>query len=220
MMRASEWIGGTPGESSGGPNPMHKGMFHTMFPFGIARKALPPSYLFGFTHRLPCSIAPMPAFLRIFLTGLGIFAAQWLILGRITLWGTYPDAVLLFVAWLGVRKGRHWGAIGGFVLGFLLDAVYNTWGLHMLVKTIIGFTLGLFPSSEREALLILPRQAFLGSLVVALVHNGIFVTLLALQSGTRNAFLVTGLWIGSALYSAFIGTMTSLFTSRNPGIFS
>ncbi len=156
----------------------------------------------------------MPAFLRIVLTGLGIFLVQWLILGRITLWGAYPDAVLLFVAWLGVRKGRQWGAVGGFVFGFLMDAVYNTWGLHMLVKTIIGFTLGLFPSSEREGLLILPRQAFLGGLVVALVHNGIFVTLLALQAGARNAFLVTGLWIGSALYTASVGTLTSLFSQR------
>ena len=156
----------------------------------------------------------MPAFLRIFLTGLGIFLVQWLMLGRLTLWGAYPDVVLLFVAWLGVRKGRQWGAVGGFVFGFLMDAVYATWGLHMLVKTIIGFTLGLFPSSEREGLLILPRQAFLGGLVVALVHNGIFVTLLALQAGARNAFLVTGLWIGSALYTAFVGTLTSFFSNR------
>ncbi len=156
----------------------------------------------------------MPAPVRTFLIGLGIFLLQWLMLGRLTLWGAYPDAVLLFVAWLGVRKGRQWGAIGGFVFGFLMDVVYNTWGLHMLVKTLIGFLLGLFPSSKREGLLILPRQALLGGLVVALVHNGIFVTMLALQAGVRNSFLVTGLWIGSALYTAFLGTFASLFSSR------
>ncbi|MBT4603463.1 MAG: rod shape-determining protein MreD, partial [Bacteroidetes Order II. Incertae sedis bacterium] len=73
---------------------------------------------------------------------------------------------------------------------------------------------GLFPSSEREGLLILPRQALLGGFVIALVHNGIFVTMLALQAGARNTFLVTGLWIGSALYTAFISTLASLLSSR------
>ncbi|MBT4602276.1 MAG: rod shape-determining protein MreD, partial [Bacteroidetes Order II. Incertae sedis bacterium] len=89
----------------------------------------------------------MPAPIRTFFLGLGVFLLQWLILGRLTLWGAFPDAVLLFVAWLGVRKGRQWGALGGFFFGFLLDAVYGTWGMHMLVKTMIGFLMGLFPSS-------------------------------------------------------------------------
>ncbi|MBT4052035.1 MAG: rod shape-determining protein MreD [Bacteroidetes Order II. Incertae sedis bacterium] len=156
----------------------------------------------------------MPAPIRTFFLGLGVFLLQWLILGRLTLWGAFPDAVLLFVAWLGVRKGRQWGALGGFFFGFLLDAVYGTWGMHMLVKTMIGFLMGLFPSSEREGLLILPRQALLGGFVIALVHKGIFVTMLALQAGARNTFLVTGLWIGSALYTAFISTLASLLSSR------
>ena len=106
------------------------------------------------------------------------------------------------------------GAVGGFVLGFMLDVVYDMWGMHMLLKTVIGFLLGLFPSSEREGLLILPRQAFLGGLVIALVHNGIFVTMLALQAGARNSFLVAGLWIASALYTAFLGTFASMMSSR------
>lgn len=156
----------------------------------------------------------MPATLRTFLFGFGAFLLQWLILGRLTLWGAFPDTVLLFVAWLGIRKGRQWGALGGFVFGFLMDVVYDTWGMHMLVKTLIGFLMGLFPSSDRDGLLILPRQALLGGFVIALVHNGIFVTMLALQAGARNAFLITGLWIGSALYTAFIATFASLLSSK------
>ena len=99
-------------------------------------------------------------------------------------------------------------------MGFLVDAIYGTWGLHMFVKTLVGFLLGLFPSSERENLLILPRQAFLGSLVIALLHNGILVTFLALQSGASNTFMVSSLWLGSAFYTALLGTFVSLFTRR------
>ena len=156
----------------------------------------------------------MPAFLRPVLLGLAVLLLQWVFFGRMTLWGAYPDAVLLFVAWLGLRYGRRWGATGGFILGFLMDAIYQSWGLNMLAKTVVGFVIGLFPASERESLLILPRQAFLGGFLIAVVHNGILVTLLALQAGVRNTFLVAGLWLGSALYTAFVATLGTLLADR------
>lgn len=156
----------------------------------------------------------MPPFVRTVVLGLGVVAAQWLVFGRLRLWGSYPDAVLLYVAWLGLRQGRRIGAFGGFSVGFLLDVIYDTWGLHTLIKTIVGFSLGMFPSAEREALLILPRQAFLGGLVIALVQNGVLVILLALQTGTSDTFLVTGLWLGSALYTAVVGTLAALAAGR------
>ena len=156
----------------------------------------------------------MPLIFRNIALGIAVIAVQWLFLGRLTLWGAYPDAVLLFVTWMGVRYGRQTGAISGFAAGFLMDAIYDTWGLHMLVKTLVGFLVGFFPSAERETLVILPRQAFLGGFVIALVHNGLFVTLLALQAGARNSFLVTGLWLGSALYTACVATIYSLLANR------
>lgn len=156
----------------------------------------------------------MPGLFRTFAVGVAVLALQWLILGRVTLWGAYPDAVLLYVTLIGIRHGRQAGAISGFSAGFLMDAIYDTWGLHMLVKTLVGFLVGFFPSAERESLIIIPRQAFLGGLAIALVHNGLFVTLLALQAGVRNAFLVTGLWIGSAVYTACIATIVSFFGTK------
>ncbi len=155
---------------------------------------------------------PQPA--RQLILGAIVFLVQWLVLGRLQIFGAYPDIVLLFVAWLGIRNGRLSGSAGGFVLGFLLDAVYQTWGIHMFVKTLVGFLVGLFPANERETLLIQPRQAFLGALVIALVHNGLMVMLLALGTGARNTFMVAALWLGSAFYTAVVGTIVSLFTSR------
>ncbi|NBC19200.1 MAG: rod shape-determining protein MreD [Bacteroidetes bacterium] len=156
----------------------------------------------------------MPLLLRRVLIGLLVVALQWLVLGRLRLWGAYPDAVLLFVAWVGLRDGRLSGSVTGFGLGLLMDAIYGTWGIQMLVKTVIGFLIGLFPADERESLLILPQQAFLGALVIALLHNGLLVIFLALQSGTRTSFLISALWIGSALYTSIVGTIASLFSTR------
>src|SRR5690554_2872254 len=155
---------------------------------------------------------PQPA--RQLILGAIVFLVQWLVLGRLQIFGAYPDIVLLFVAWLGIRNGRLSGSAGGFVLGFLLDAVYQTWGIHMFVKTLVGFLVGLFPANERETLLILPQQAFLGGLVISLLHNGLFVIFLALDSGTRNVYLIGSLWLGSALYTAIVGTIAALFSTR------
>ena len=139
---------------------------------------------------------------------------QWLLLGRLRMWGAFPDAVLLYVAFMGLRLGRLGGSIAGFTMGFVMDMIYGSWGVQMFVKSLVGFLVGLFAAGERESLLIAPRQAFLGSLLVALLHNGLMVLLIALQSGARTTTLITVLWLGSALYTGVVGTMASLFRAR------
>ncbi len=156
----------------------------------------------------------MPRSARYVLAGLLVFLAQWLVLGRLRVWGVAPDAVLLFITWLGLRRGRRYGLAAGFTLGFLMDAVTGSWGIHMVVKSLVGFLVGLFPASERETVLILPGQAFVGGLVVALLHNGLLVLLLAVDSGSRSPFLLFGLWLGGTLYTAVLAFIASLLTSR------
>ena len=154
------------------------------------------------------------SYFQLAVVGLAILALQWLVLGRLRIFGAYPDAVVLFVAWIALRQGRETGTGFGFIFGFLMDAIYGTWGLHMFAKTLIGFLVGIFPASERETLHILPQQAFLGGLVVALLHNGVIILLLAIGAGTRNAFMLLALWIGAALYTALVAFLTSLFSVR------
>ena len=134
---------------------------------------------------------------------------QWLVFGRLRIYGAYPDVVLLFLAWYALREGRRKASIAGFVLGFALDAVYGTWGVHMFVKTLVGFLLGLFALDERDPLFIQSQQAFLGGLVVALLHNGLLVAFLSLQTTATNDFLVYALWLGSALYTAAVALLAS-----------
>lgn len=146
--------------------------------------------------------------------GIVIVLLQWLLFGRLDIWGARPNVVLLYIAWIGLRHGRETGASVGFTAGLLLDAVYATWGLHMLTGTLTGFLLGLFPANERETLLILPQQAFIGGLAIALLHNGLMVALLALDAGTRNVYMISTLWLGSALYTAVLAMIASLFSTR------
>lgn len=147
---------------------------------------------------------------RLFIAA-GVFALQWLVLGRLRIYGTYPDGVMLYLTWYALHEGRARGTLTGFGLGAVMDVVYGTWGIHTFVKTLVGFSVGSFAVDERKPLLIQPQQAFLGGLAIALLHNGLLVILLALETEATNDFLIYGLWLGSALYTAGVAYVTSLF---------
>jgi len=148
---------------------------------------------------------------RRLLAAAAVFGLQWLIVGRLRIYGTFPDAVLLFLAWYALREGRRGGALTGSGLGLAMDLAYGTWGIHMFVKTLIGFLVGRFAVEEHTPLIIRPQQALLGSLMLALLHNGLLVALLALQTQATTSFLLYGLWVGSALYTAVVGGIVALF---------
>jgi rod shape-determining protein MreD len=148
---------------------------------------------------------------RRLLIAAAVLALQWLFLGRLQIYGTYPDGVMLYLTWYALHEGRQRGLLTGFGLGFAMDAVYGTWGVHMFVKSLVGFFVGTFAVDDRKPLLIQPQQAFLGGLVIALLHNGLLVILLALQTEATNSFLIYGLWLGAALYTAAVAYIVSLF---------
>ncbi|MDT0630717.1 rod shape-determining protein MreD [Rubrivirga sp. S365] len=157
----------------------------------------------------------MPYVLRQVAVGLAVVLAQWL-LSNLGLWGVTPDVVLLYVAYVALRRGRVPGAVTGFWTGLLMDIVVNpsTLGVNALLKTLMGFVVGLFQSEQGEHLRLTPVQAFVGALVVAVVHNGLLTILLALDQGTRTPFLVFGLWLGGALYTAAVALVVALFRGR------
>jgi rod shape-determining protein MreD len=151
---------------------------------------------------------------RRLLAAAAVFAAQWLVLGRLRIEGAYPDGVLLFLGWYALRVGRRPATVVGAGLGAAMDMVYGTWGIHMFVKALVGFLVGRFAVDEHTALVIRPGQAFVASLVVALLHNGLVVAFLVLQSQATPATLLYGLWLGSAVYTAAVGAIATLFVQR------
>ena len=157
----------------------------------------------------------MPYVLRQVALGLGVVLLQWL-LSHLTLWGAWPDVVLLFVAYVALRRGRVAGAVAGFTAGLAMDLLVNpaTLGLNAVLKTLLGFVIGLFRSDQGEHLRLSPIQAFLGALMVAIVHNGLMTIVLALEQDTRTPFLIFGLWIGSSVYTAIVALAGALFRSR------
>lgn len=147
--------------------------------------------------------------------GLAVVLLQWL-LSNLRLWDVGPDVVLLYVAYVALRRGRVAGAVTGFWTGLLMDffVMQAFLGLNTVLKTLMGFVIGLFQSEQGEHLRLSPLQAFVGALVVAIVHNGLMTIVLALDQDTRTPFLVFGLWLGASLYTAVVALAGSLFSSR------
>ena len=157
----------------------------------------------------------MPYVLRQIAIGLAVVLLQWL-LTNLELWDVWPDVVILYVAYVALRRGRVAGAVTGFWTGLLMDIIVmqDQLGLNTILKTLMGFVIGLFRSEQGENLKLTPVQAFVGALVVAVVHNGLMTIILALDVGTRTPFLVFGLWLGAALYTAVVALAGSLFRTR------
>ncbi len=152
--------------------------------------------------------------LNLGLAGAVVVVLQWLFFGRLELWGAYPDVVLLFLIWLAVRYGRVYGAVGGFLVGFALDAIYGLWGIQMFVKTLTGFLVGLVATIRTEALEKLILRVVEATLVTTLVHNVLLVLFVMLQSGTSGGSLVWAICVGGTLYTTFVAFLLSVFRSR------
>ena len=158
----------------------------------------------------------MPALLRQLAVGAGVVLAQWLVFQRLPLWSVVPDVVLLYVALQALQYGRVAGAVAGFGTGLLMDILTGApLGMNAMIKTVMGFIIGFFRSDQGDKMRIDPIQAFVGALVVAVVHHGLMTILLALTEGTRTLFLIVGVWIGGALYTAVVALVASLFRSRS-----
>jgi rod shape-determining protein MreD len=117
---------------------------------------------------------------------------------------------------MALRYGRVQGAVAGFSFGLLADLLVTpeTLGLQAFAKTILGFVAGQFRTEQNELLRAGPGQTALSALAVALVHNVIVVFVLALTQETRTLFLITGLWLGSAVYTAGIALIATLLRNR------
>ncbi|GAB5535478.1 MAG: hypothetical protein Rubg2KO_17270 [Rubricoccaceae bacterium] len=158
----------------------------------------------------------MPALLRQIALGVGVVLVQWLVFTRLPLWSVVPDVVLLYVALQALQYGRVMGAVTGFGAGLLMDILVGfPLGMNAMIKTVMGFVIGFFRSDQGDKMRIDPFQAFIGALVVAAVHHGLMTILLALSEDTRNLFLIVGVWMGGALYTAVVALVASLFRSRS-----
>jgi rod shape-determining protein MreD len=80
----------------------------------------------------------MRAALILALCGILAVVTQTTLLGRLGILPAPPNLILILVVYIGLRLPTPWGALGAFLLGYLLDTVSGSVpGLHCFTMTLV-----------------------------------------------------------------------------------
>jgi len=144
--------------------------------------------------------------------GLGFVAVQIVLFRHLKFYGTQPDIVLVYVLWIMARRDRTTAILFAFGLGFVQDALLDTWGLNMFAKTAIAFfAFSFIPKLSEIRLLV--WQVFLTILGVSLVHNLLYLALSSITGAYATDLFFWRLWLGNSLYTAVVGSFIYLFNN-------
>ncbi len=152
--------------------------------------------------------------LRLFFIGTVVVTLQWLFFGRLDLWGLLQMWSCFLYFGLPCVMVRPLGTVAGFLVGFALDAIYGLWGIHMLVKTVIGFLVGLLSMINSEVFVRSVRRVVETTLVISLVHNSLLALFVVMQRGTGWGYLLWVLCVGSTLYTTLVAFLAATFWRR------
>lgn len=129
---------------------------------------------------------------------------QTTLIHRLSVFDIRPDIVLLVVIYVGVSRGHIEGTILGFLSGLVQDAYNPSYmGLNALAKSIVGFGTGYGHGGVA-----IERPLVRASLIfsAALVHDFVYFLLYTGGHIYRFVFLFFARGIGTAIYTAILGT--------------
>lgn len=122
-----------------------------------------------------------------------------------------PDVVLIAVLYIGYRYGMIPGALAGFVLGILQDALSPLpLGISSLAGSIIGFSAG----QVRQLKLALNARVFM-SVILILIHGCIFYFFYQLRSESTFIYLLLTRVFPNTIYTFVLGLILSFFIRPN-----
>ncbi|MEX1121535.1 MAG: rod shape-determining protein MreD [Balneolales bacterium] len=137
---------------------------------------------------------------------------QLLVFRHLRFFGAEPDFVLVYLIWLIAEKDRTTALYHAAVLGFMVDATLDLWGINMLAKVATVFlAYNFIPKITDNKLLF--TQVFFIILFVALFHNLIFLGV-ALFAQSRVELIFFNFFIGNALFTSIIGSFIYLLKSN------
>ena len=80
----------------------------------------------------------MRAALILALCGILAVVTQTTLLGRLAILPAPPNLILILTVYIGLRLPNSWGAVGAFLLGYLLDTFSGSVpGLHCFTMTLV-----------------------------------------------------------------------------------
>ena len=152
---------------------------------------------------------------RILATGLGLFVAQLMFMPLIGVFEFTPDLLIIWLVYIGIRRGHIDATIAGFCVGLLQDSVTTQFfGLAALSKSLAGFLAGYFFNESTSEQTLGSYRLLVATSIVSMVHNvayyGIFF------QGREESLLlaVFQMSIGITLYTSILAILPMFAFSR------
>lgn len=133
----------------------------------------------------------------------------------LSLSGTLPDLLLIWVVVYAIRRGQIEGMVAGFLVGLLEDLLTTQFfGLSALTKTIAGFAAGYFFNENKTVQTLGTYRLVLIILGIAFLHNVVRVGIFLQGSATLSVPTIMELSVASACYTAALGALPMFYFSR------
>ena len=129
----------------------------------------------------------------------------------VTIAGIKLDLAIIILVYLALRRGRNYGMIFGFLIGFLSDVFTpHTLGLGALMKCLIGFTLGSFKDN-----LYLESLHSKGAVIfLTLILNDSLYYIITTGVSDSTFRVLSRYSLPSALYTSAVGMLIFLAAAR------
>lgn len=143
--------------------------------------------------------------IRTLLIGLGILAIQIVLFRNLRIFDAEADLVLVFIIWLCTKRNKTESLLFAALFGLLQDSLTDLWGINMFSKTLIVFILHGYLNRISENRFIF-WQIFLMILVIAFLHNLIFLGVSSFSDVYATDYFVWSLLIISSLFTGILGS--------------
>jgi rod shape-determining protein MreD len=153
------------------------------------------------------------SFLRVLVFGLIALIVQIVFLTHLTVFKAQADIVFVFGIWFALQSDRTKTLLLMGLLSVLQDALSDSWGIHLISKTLFFYFFHGALNRLKDAALSLP-QTFLLILGASAVFQFILLAIAKFSEQSPASFFFWQLLIAGSLYTAVTGIIAHLLRGR------
>ena len=157
----------------------------------------------------------MSARTQIILFGLALFIVQLLFIPLIGVFEFTPDLLIIWLVFIGIRRGHIEATIAGFAIGLLQDSVTTQFfGLAALSKSFAGFLGGYFYNESTPEQTLGSYRLLVATALVSLVHNIVYYGIFFQGREESLIISVFEMTVGITLYTSMLAILPMFAFSR------
>jgi rod shape-determining protein MreD len=137
----------------------------------------------------------------------------WLI--AVTSYDVTPDLVLIGLVHIGMKQGKIYGSVGGFIVGLIIDFIsFSFIGLMALSKATAGFLSGFFSNKEKVERYLNTYQFVIIILFCSIVHNIVYFTIYFQGASLGFSDILLRYVFPTSVYTAIFAIIPVIFERR------